>query len=192
MKGSDFPRLAVRVLLRHPLRSSLMLVAMSIGVSSVILLTSLGESARAYISNEFATLGTHLIMVSPGRTETSGVGPGTYSGDTPRDLTIADAMALHQSPLVTDVAPMVAGKIEVSWGGRSREAPLIGATAALLKIRHWTVAQGRFLPPRRSRARQRPLRHRGRTPSGTLRARAGPGRVAQSRGSPLPGDGHSR
>jgi len=146
MNFSDFPRMAARVLVRHPARSSLMLLAMSIGVAAVVVLTSLGESARRYVSDEFASLGTHLIMVSPGRTETSGVGPSMFAGDTPRDLTIADASAVARSPLLGDVAPMVMGQANVSWGGREREVPLIGTTAALRRIRHWTLAQGRFLP----------------------------------------------
>jgi len=138
--------MAVRVLIRHPARSSLMLLAMSIGTAAVVVLTSLGESARGYISDEFSSIGTHLIMVAPGRTETSGVGPGMFAGDTPRDLTIADATAVARSPLLTEVAPMVMGQAKVSWGGRERDAPLIGATASLRKIRKWTLAQGRFLP----------------------------------------------
>ncbi|MDG2305147.1 MAG: ABC transporter permease [Candidatus Binatia bacterium] len=138
--------MAVRVLVRHPARSSLMLLAMSIGVASVVVLTSLGESARSYVSDEFASLGTHLIMVAPGRTETSGVGPSMFAGDTPRDLTIADATAVAKSPLLGDVAPMVMGQANVSWGGRERAVSLLGATAALRRIRHWTLSQGRFLP----------------------------------------------
>lgn len=146
MSWTDFPRLAARVLVRHPARSSLMLLAMSIGVAAVVILTSLGESARNFVSDEFASLGTHLIMISPGRTETSGVGPSMFAGDTPRDLTVADATAVAKIPLLDDVAPMVMGQARISWGGREREAPLIGGTAALRRIRHWTLAQGRFLP----------------------------------------------
>ena len=123
-----------------------MLLAMSIGVAAVVVLTSLGESARTYVSDEFSSLGTHLIVVSPGRTETSGVGPSMFAGDTPRDLTISDALAIARSPLLTDVAPMVMGQAPVSWGGRERDAPLVGATATLRRIRHWSLAQGRFLP----------------------------------------------
>ncbi len=146
MNLRDLPAMAARVLVRHPARSGLMLLAMSIGVASVVVLTSLGESARRFVSDEFASLGTHLIMVSPGRTETSGVGPSMFAGDTPRDLTIADATAVARSRYLSDVAPMVMGQANVSWGGREREAPLLGATASLRRIRRWTLAQGRFLP----------------------------------------------
>ena len=146
MQTRDFPRLALRVLLRHPLRSTLMLLAMSIGVSAVVLLTSLGEGARAYVLQEFSSLGTHLLMVRPGRTEASGMGPGTFAGSTPRDLTIADAEALWKSRHISEVAPLVMGRVNVSFGGREREVPIIGGSASLRRMRHWTLAQGRFLP----------------------------------------------
>ena len=50
-------------------RSLLMLLAMGIGVASVILLTSLGEGARRYVVGEFEALGTHLLIMLPGRSE---------------------------------------------------------------------------------------------------------------------------
>ena len=50
-------------------RTALMLLAMAIGVSSVILLISLGESARRYVVDQFASLGTNLLVVLPGRNE---------------------------------------------------------------------------------------------------------------------------
>lgn len=146
MSFRDLPTMAIRVLIRHPARSSLMLLAMSIGTAAVVVLTSLGESARGYVSDEFSSLGTHLIMVHPGRTETSGVGPGMFAGATPRDLTIGDALAVEKSPLLTDVAPAAMGQAKVAWGGRSRDTTLVGATAAMRRIRGWTLAQGRFLP----------------------------------------------
>ena len=77
-------------------RTILMLLAMAIGVSSVILLISLGDSARRYVVDQFASLGTNLLIVLPGRSETTG-GPPPLLGETPRDLTLDDAIALTRS-----------------------------------------------------------------------------------------------
>ena len=55
-------------------RTILMLLAMSIGVASVLMLTALGEGARRYVRGEFASLGTNLVIVIPGRSETAGAG----------------------------------------------------------------------------------------------------------------------
>lgn len=131
----------------HRVRSLLMLLAMGIGVAAVIILTSLGEGARRYVAGEFASLGTNLIIVLPGRSETAGVAPGMFVGATPRDLTIADASALRRSHAVRRVAPMVVGSALGSWRIGERELPVLGSTAELLDIRHWSMSRGRFLPP---------------------------------------------
>ncbi|MBI5136938.1 MAG: ABC transporter permease [Nitrospirae bacterium] len=122
-----------------------MVLAMAIGVAAVVVLTALGEGARRYVVGEFASLGTNLVIVLPGRSETTG-GPPPLTGLAPRDLTIADAQALLASPAITDVAPVVVGAAPVAAGGREREVLALGSTRSLLPVRHMTVAEGRFLP----------------------------------------------
>jgi len=131
---------------RYRLRTALMLVAMAIGVAAVILLTSLGEGARRYVTGEFAALGSNLLIVIPGRNETTGAGPTVFMGDTPRDLTIEDAMALERSSTVRRVAPISLGSADVSRGRLGREVPILGSNAELIKVRKWELDQGRFLP----------------------------------------------
>jgi putative ABC transport system permease protein len=127
-------------------RTLLMLLAMTIGVAAVLMLTSLGEGARRYVRNEFASLGTNLVIVLPGRSETAGVGMGTMTGITPRDLTLDDVRVLTRNSLITRIAPINVGAAEISWQGRKREVPVLGSTHELLAIRHWQMAQGSFLP----------------------------------------------
>ncbi len=127
-------------------RSLLMLLAMAIGVFSVILLISLGESARLYVMDQFASLGTNLLIVLPGRSETTG-GPPPLLGETPRDLTLEDALALTRSPAIRAICPIVAGSAPVSVPPLERELMVIGATAELYAMRHLTMGQGSFLPP---------------------------------------------
>ena len=147
MRTIDVLRHAGRAAARYPTRAALMLLAMAIGVAAVVLLTALGEGARRFVAGEFASLGTHLVIVFPGRSETIGGSPAMFSGQTPRDLTIGDALALTRSSSVKHVAPLVLGTAPASWADRSREVPIVGATDALITIRHWSLAQGRFLPP---------------------------------------------
>ncbi|MEL7044530.1 MAG: ABC transporter permease, partial [Pseudomonadota bacterium] len=68
-------------------------------------------------------------------------------GETPRDLTVEDALALTRNPRVRSVAPLNVGSVPVSRGARSRDVVMMGSTAELLEIRHWEVSQGSFLPP---------------------------------------------
>jgi putative ABC transport system permease protein len=145
MKIKDLATFCARSLMGYPLRTGLMLLAMSIGVASVVVLTSLGEGARLYVSRQFSALGTHLLIVIPGRSETTG-GPPPLLGETPRDLTVEDALALEHSSAVRRVAPVMIGGAEVAFANRSREVFIIGSTAAMYPIRDLAMAQGRFLP----------------------------------------------
>ena len=63
MTGVDLIGFAVRSLRSYRTRTGSMLVAMAVGVASVMMLTALGEAARRYVMNEFAALGTHLLIV---------------------------------------------------------------------------------------------------------------------------------
>ncbi|MGR9099167.1 MAG: ABC transporter permease [Gammaproteobacteria bacterium] len=136
---------AAAAIFAQPLRASLILLAMSIGVASVSILTALGESARGYVVHEFESLGTHLVIVLPGRNETTGGQPPLF-GETPRDLTLDDAKAVRASRFVAEIAPINVGSAPVSTRGLERETNILGSTYALRRVRHLDMAQGRFLP----------------------------------------------
>ncbi|HEY5733293.1 MAG TPA: ABC transporter permease [Gammaproteobacteria bacterium] len=146
MRASDVLLFGWRALYGYRTRTVFMLIAMSIGVAAVMMLTALGEGAQRYVRNEFASLGTNLVIILPGRSETSGVGLGTIMGVTPRDLTLADAKALTQHPAVKRVAPINVGAAEASWQNRKREVTVLGSTNEILEVRHWRMERGKFLP----------------------------------------------
>lgn len=132
--------------LRSRMRSVMLLLAMAIGVAAVVALTSLGEGARRYVAGEFQTLGTRMVIVIPGRSETGGVAPGLLSGETPRDLTLDDAQSVLRIPAVERVAPLVIGSAPISVGALQRDAPVMGSTADFLTIYGFRMARGQFLP----------------------------------------------
>lgn len=146
MRNEDITRFALDALSAYRRRTLLILLAMGIGVAAVIVLTALGEGARRYVTQRFASLGTHLLIVIPGRTETTGAAPAALVGETPRDLTLDDALALLRSSAIDRIAPVSLGSAPVSWNGREREAPIFGTSADFIDIRRWKIAQGRPLP----------------------------------------------
>jgi putative ABC transport system permease protein len=145
MRASDAVRFSVSALLAHRLRSLLSLLGMAIGVAAVVVLTALGEGARRYVVGEFASIGSNLLIVVPGKTETAGALPGI--GGTPNDLTLADAAALAKLPGVTQVAPLVMGTETVAHEHRRRQVAIMGTTSEALEVRRLSLARGRFLPP---------------------------------------------
>ncbi len=146
MKGWDVLQFALGSLRGSRTRTLLMMLAMSIGVAAVVILTGLGDGARRYVINQFSSLGTNLVIVFPGRTETAGVGPGMLLGQIPRELSLEDAGALLRSRHVRRIAPLTVGSTQISHGARNREVIVLGSSADLLTVRHMALGQGQFLP----------------------------------------------
>jgi putative ABC transport system permease protein len=145
MRAADQLGFATASLAGARTRTLLMLLAMSIGVASVVILTALGEGARRYVIGEFSRLGTHLLIMLPGRSETTGGAPPLF-GETPRDLTLDDALALLRERSIRRIAPLTVGSAPVSFGSRNREVTVIGATRDFFPIRHLSVGSGQILP----------------------------------------------
>ncbi len=145
MRSTDLIRFARDAATGNPLRTALLVLAMSIGVAAVVVLTALGDGARRYVMNEFSSLGSNLVIVLPGRSQTGGFSPGNAITNTPRDLTVDDAQALQRASAVARVAPLAIGTSEISVGGKLREVIVAGTTADYRELRHMELAQGRFL-----------------------------------------------
>ncbi|MDP3032084.1 MAG: ABC transporter permease [Rhodocyclaceae bacterium] len=144
MTLTDTLRFATRAATGYPLRTFLMVLAMSIGVAAVVVLTALGDGARRYVVGEFSSLGSNLVIVLPGRSETGGFNPANAITGTPRDLTVEDARAITRAPAVLRTAPITIGTSEATYGGKLRDVTVLGATADYLKLRRMDLAQGRF------------------------------------------------
>lgn len=145
MRLLDTLRYSKTALVAYPARTTLILLAMTIGVASIIILTSLGDSARRYVTGQFQMLGTHLLFVLPGRSETTG-GLPPLLGTSPRDLTIEDAMTLKQSPAIQYVAPLILGAAPVSYGSLEREVTVLGSNSEMQIIMELPMQRGQFLP----------------------------------------------
>ncbi len=144
MSPSDLLRFTLRSLSGHRLRTLLSLVGMAIGVAAVIALTALGEGARRYVIDQFASIGTNLLIVVPGRTDTTGI-PGLAAGA--NDITLEDAEAVvRQIPGAEKVAPLVVGTELVAHGARRRQVLIAGSTDEFYEVRKLTMESGEFLP----------------------------------------------
>ncbi|HMM34084.1 MAG TPA: ABC transporter permease [Thermoanaerobaculia bacterium] len=145
MRGGDLLAFAAGAFRGHKLRASLSLLGVAIGVAAVILLTSLGEGARRYVTGEFALLGSNLVIVLPGKAETTGVVP---VGGVPHDLTLEDVEALRRRvSLLATVAPLSVGGLTARFGERSRDLTVAGVTSEWKEVRRLALREGAFLPP---------------------------------------------
>ncbi len=144
MTAPDLLTFCLRALSGHRLRTALSLLGMAIGVAAVITLTALGEGARRYVIDQFASIGSNLLIVIPGKTETTGI-PGVAAAA--NDLTLEDARAIARGiPEAELIAPLVIGTETVSHGARRRQVAVIGSTREILEVRRLNLSHGEFLP----------------------------------------------
>jgi len=146
MSAADLVAFALGAVRGHRVRTLLTLLGVAIGVAAVVILTALGDGARRYVTEQFESLGSNLLAVVPGKTETTGA--AAFMSVTTEDLTLSDVEALaRRVPDVRRVAPMTMASTTVSHGVRRRQLAVIGTTSEFLEVRRLALARGRFLPP---------------------------------------------
>ncbi len=138
-------RVALEAILSNKVRSGLTMLGVIIGVLAVILLVSIGEGARLYITKELTGLGTNLLIITPGKTTTSG-GFHPPSAGTVRKLTYDDSLALRRRAwLLTDAVPIVLGTGRIKYRNLGRDTMVIGTTPEFQRVRNLFVGVGSFV-----------------------------------------------
>jgi len=145
MRPRDFFRLISQSIAAHRLRSGLTALGIGIGVTAVVLLTSIGEGLNTYMVEMFTQFGTTTLQVQPGKTSTFGISPGVLNSVRP--LSLADAEALARAPHVLHSVPVVVGSGSVEARGRERTVSIYGVGPEFDKAFKFDVVAGSFLPP---------------------------------------------
>jgi putative ABC transport system permease protein len=138
----DSVKLSLAALFSQRMRSFLTTLGITVGIASVVLLTSLGEGVHRFVLSEFTQFGTNLIGVTPGKATTAGMSGGIISNVRP--LSMDDAAALKRLPNIIAVAPVVQGNASVEFGKRSRRTYIFGVGPQAPKVWQIRVAKGRF------------------------------------------------
>lgn len=145
MRRPDAIRFAAVALLRQRMRALVLILAVSLSVTSVLLLTALGEGARRYVADQFSTLGKDLLVMFPGRKETTG-GLPPVTGNSLREITLDDMHYLGQHQPRLRLVPLVMGFAEAKQGARVRQTMLLGSSNGLRHTHGLVLLAGRWLP----------------------------------------------
>jgi len=145
VQPSDYVLLGLGAVRSHRLRSFLSMLGIAIGITAVILLTSIGEGTRRYVVAQFMQFGTNMLQINPGKTETVGI-PGAFGGSTHK-LSIDDSEMIARLPSVQLAMPLAFGQARVEGNGRGRSVIIYGTTADMPAIWKFEIGQGSFLPP---------------------------------------------
>lgn len=145
MKATDVVQFAANSLLQHRRRTLLSLLGVAMGATAVVFLTGLGDGARTFVLGEFKAIGSNLVIVMPGKTETTGMFPGF--GGVPNDLTLDDANALRRRLRgIRRVIPMTSASDVVSHRQHRRRVTIIGTTRDFFRAQGLRAERGSLLP----------------------------------------------
>jgi putative ABC transport system permease protein len=131
---------ALRSLAANKLRTFLAMLGIIIGVWSVISALALAAGAQKKVADQMSSLGTNVIMVTPGQRGTGGVISGTQ-----KNLKIEDAAALLKIAEVARSAPIVRGGVQAKHGNKNTRPNLLGTAPTYFAIRNFTIDRGRAL-----------------------------------------------
>jgi len=126
------------------MRSSLTALGIGIGVTAVVLLTSIGAGVNQYIVEQFTQFGTNTIAVQPGKATTFGISAGVLNSVRP--LSLQDAVALERAPYVLHSVPAVSGAASVKARGRERTVNVFAVGPEFNQAFKFRVSRGSFLP----------------------------------------------
>jgi len=155
MNGFAINGLALRALSRAPLRATLMMLGIVVGIGALTVLNVMGEATRADTMKRFRNmLGTFdTVMVRPGAGKTRGMVSLT---NVPPTLKFEDAEAIAQSPEIRQVALLQnAFGVDVKYRDRSDTPAIFGVSANWEQLRGDDVAEGRFISDEDIRAKSR-------------------------------------
>src|SRR3989339_1743222 len=127
MKIKQTFRVALASLKTNKLRSTLTILGIVIGITSIMIVMSVGNSAEKMILGEIGGMGPEIIVIRPGRQPK---GPSDFSETLlSNSLTVRDIEALSKKsnvPYLADIAPSVIVPGGVSYGGETYQGMNFG------------------------------------------------------------------
>ena len=146
MNWRETLRTGLEAVRAHRLRSALTMLGILIGIAAVILTVGFGEGASAQIRTQINSLGTNLLIITPGSATSSGGAISPLGSAT--TLTLQDAGALASKTAAPDIAAVTPTSVTVQTltaGTANWTTTVVGTTPTWLKIRARSLAEGRFL-----------------------------------------------
>jgi putative ABC transport system permease protein len=142
MKTSTLVRLASQSIVKNKMRTLLTMLGIVIGVGAVIVMVAVGQGARSRIEEQINTLGTNLIVITPGSSQQGGVsqGAGTFNR-----LTAEDAERIsREGTLLAGVSPVIFSRTQAIAGGANWRTTVNGVSTDYQAIRDWPLSSGAF------------------------------------------------
>ncbi|MES2623406.1 MAG: ABC transporter permease [Patescibacteria group bacterium] len=145
MRTKDILSETYTALSANKVRSGLTMLGIVIGISSVISMVSIGQGAQATIESSIQSIGSNLIIITPGAQRGAGIQVSAGRGSS-RTLTQEDAEALATDmPLANAVAAELGGRYQITTKGKNTNTTVTGTTESYPTVRNLQIDTGSFI-----------------------------------------------
>lgn len=141
MEYKEIVRSALQSLRRNVLRTSLTMIGIIIGITSVILIYSIGQGAVTFVTDEFESFGTDYFQINPGSSQVSALAGS-------KSLTFADYQAIKNDTSLTNIkqiAPFAYASVPIAANGEESELLVYGVTPEAIDILRPDIVDGEFI-----------------------------------------------
>ncbi len=145
MEISELLQEAFSAVTLNKARSGLTILGIVIGIGSVIAMISIGQGAQGSITSSIQSIGSNLILITPGfqRTPGSQVSAGRGSAETLRQED-ADAIA-NQVSMIQAVAPEITRRYQITALGKNTNTSVVGTVSSYPEVRNIQIDLGNFI-----------------------------------------------
>ncbi|HOI29319.1 MAG TPA: ABC transporter permease [Melioribacteraceae bacterium] len=153
MQVKNILKVAIRSIMKSRMRSLLTALGIIIGVAAVVVMVAIGDGAQKQVEDQIASLGSNLIVITPGASLSGGVnrGMGTFNRFTFDDVDrIKD-----EASLISGVTPIVRSGGQIIGGVGNWFTQVQGVSPDYLEIRSWKLKSGEFFTERDVLARSK-------------------------------------
>jgi putative ABC transport system permease protein len=153
MQVKNILKVAFRSILKSRMRSLLTALGIIIGVAAVVVMVAIGDGAQKQVEDQIASLGSNLIVITPGASQSGGVnrGMGTFNRFTFDDV----EKIKSEATLITGVTPVVRSGGQIIGGVGNWFTQIQGVSPDYLEIRSWKLSSGEFFTERDVLARSK-------------------------------------
>ncbi len=142
MKTKTLIRLATQAIRKNKMRATLTMLGIIIGVAAVIVMVAVGYGARSRIHEQINSLGTNMIVITPGAAQQAGVSQGAQAFP---NLSLKDVDKIRgESQYVSAVSPVIVARMPVIGAAGNWRTTINGVDVDYSTIRDWQASSGDF------------------------------------------------
>lgn len=144
MTTEDILQETYSALKSNKVRTGLTMLGIVIGISSVIAMVSIGNGAKSSIQSSIQSIGSNLILVTPGAQRSFGGASGGRGNA--QTLTVEDAEAITAKiEGILTTAYIVSSRQQITATGTNTNTNIIGTNSNYATVRNITVDDGAFI-----------------------------------------------